>query len=220
MITCFIVEDETLAIQRLAELVSEEVELELLGTSDNGEEAITRIESLQPQLLFLDVRLPDISGLDVLKILTHRPAVIFTTAYDEYAVEAFSQNAIDFLLKPLSRERFQQAIAKFKQQDDLNNMNVQMTRVLERWHSQTEHMIRIPSKIGERIFILNVQEIIYFASENKLIFAHLTDSEFLMNYTLDELERRLNPAHFFRIHRSTIVNLNFVAPFGPCLAAA
>ena len=183
--------------------------------------SVCQIDELKPQLVFLDVQLPDISGIDVIKVIEHQPVIIFTTAYNEYAVKAFEYNAVDFLLKPYSEDRFRQAVEKSKQKLFITSqVSEQIQQVLSLYQVKDDYLKRIPSKVGERIFILNVDEIVYFASKHKLVYAHKIDERYFINYTLEELQNRLNPDHFFRIHRSTIVNLNYIHTIEPYFGGA
>ncbi|KAA3614859.1 MAG: DNA-binding response regulator [Calditrichaeota bacterium] len=218
MITCIIIEDEAPSRKRLKTFVEQNDALDLMDEAENAIDAIQKINEQKPQLIFLDVQLPDLTGLDILKVIKHNPFVIFTTAYDQYALNAFQNNAIDFLLKPFSQDNFNKAINKLKEKLQLTpNLVTEMSRFLEQARIQSNVLTRIPAKVGEKIFILNVQEILYFKSKDKVVFAHLKSDYFIINYTLDELQERLNNEQFFRIHRSTIVNLDFVRtiePFG------
>ncbi len=219
MIEAFIVEDERPALQRLQTLVENHPQLTLAGSAVNGKEAIEQIENYRPQLIFLDIHLPDISGLDILKILSYKPLIIFTTAYDRYAFQAFEYDAVDFLLKPFSQERFGQAVEKaLLKKNRLDSvLEKQLMYLFAHLPRQMDYLTRIPAKIGDKIYILKSAEIVYFKSEDKVVTAHLSDDYFIVNYTLDELQTRLNPGEFFRIHRSTIVNLNFVSTIEPLL---
>ncbi len=214
MMRVFIVEDEAPARQRLEDFLAEEDDVEVVGFAAAGEEAVGKIERLQPDLLLLDIHLPDISGIDLLRLLEQPPAVVFTTAYDQYAIQAFELQAVDYLLKPFSQERFRQALQKVRQRLGASSGNStdlrQLQELIRQWQPRQNYLRRIPSKVGDRIYILQDQEIVYFATRNKLVFAYLKDKKYLLNYTLEELEKRLDPEKFFRIHRSTIVNLDFV----------
>ncbi len=221
MITTLIVEDEQPARERLESFINKNTELKLAGCCSTGQEAIDQINALKPQIVFLDIRLPDISGIDVLKVIDWDPVVVFTTAFDRYALEAFNFNAVDFLLKPYSEERFRLAVRKALQRVALNApLARQVGKLLSAYQSREACIKRIPSKIGERIFIINVDDIIYFSSDHKLVNAHLFDKNFLINYTLEELQNRLDPEQFFRIHRSTIVNLDYIKTIEPGLGGA
>ena len=219
MIRTFIVEDELPAMQRLKNLVESHIQLLLAGSANKGKEALQQIEQLKPQLIFLDIHLPDISGLDILKVLSYQPLVIFTTAYDRYAVQAFEHDAVDFLLKPFSKERFEQAVEKalLKRNSFDAVFGEQLKNLFARLPARMDYLTRIPAKIGDKIYILKSDEIVFFKSEDKVVTAHLDSEYFIVNYTLDELQARLNPQQFIRIHRSTIANLNFVQTIEPLL---
>ena len=216
MITCLIIEDEKPARDRLKSFIETDDLLGLSGEAENGIGAIKLINQLKPRLIFLDVKLPDLSGLDVLKIIEYKPFVIFTTAYDEYALSAFQHNAVDYLLKPFSLEQFNRAVSKVKARFQIiPDVSNEINKLLNKFNDQANLLSRIPAKIGEKIYILNTDDILYFKSKDKVVFAHLAETYFIINYTLDELAARLNNDQFIRIHRSTIVNLNFVHTIEP-----
>lgn len=211
MIRAFIVEDEQPALERLRDLIDEIADVEIIGSNPSGKEAVQQIDSLKPDLLFLDIHLTDISGIDVLRLISHQPAIIFTTAYNQYAIEAFELRAVDYLLKPFSKERFEEAVDKVREKlHPDQDMTKTFKQLLQSWQPGKDYLTRIPSRIGDKIYILPDDEIVYFKSEDKVVFAYLADSDFIVNYTLEELQNRLHPDKFFRIHRSTIVNLNYV----------
>jgi len=211
-LTAYVVEDEAPARERLIAFIEAHPRLTLVGWSESGQQAIEEIPRLKPDVVFLDVQLSDISGLDVLKMLPEKPRVIFSTAYETYAVQAFEHNAVDYLLKPYSYERFTRAVDKLlTYQQPVGPSNESLLQEIRGHHPLT----RIPARVGERIYLLPVDEVVYFSSEDKVVVAHLTDKSYIINYTLEELEHRLDAEQFFRIHRSTIVNLNFVHSIEP-----
>ena len=211
MIRAIIVEDEQPAAERLQAFLKQVPDVEVVGVYASGEEAAHYIDVLKPEVLFLDVHLTDISGIDVLRIIRHKPAIIFTTAYDQYAIEAFELQAVDYLLKPFSEERLQKAIERVRERYSPDKDPTEKIReLLAHWQPQQPCLRRIPSRVGDTIYILSDDDIVYFATENKLVFAYLTEKKYIINYTLEELQARLDPEKFFRIHRSTIVNLNYV----------
>jgi len=207
----YIVEDEKHARKRLEEFINKYPEFELIGFNESGKKAVLDIDNLKPDLLFLDIQLTDITGIDVLHLISWEPLVIFTTAFNEYAIQAFDLQAIDYLLKPFSEERFNSAVEKALKQlgGEKSNIN-QFKQLLNDWKPQTDYLTRIPSKIGDKIYIINENDIVYITSEDKLVFAYLFETKYLINYTLEQLQSRLNPDKFFRIHRSTIVNMDYV----------
>jgi len=211
MIRAMIIEDEKPAVERLKSLLKKIGTIELIDTCFSGQEAVRLIDSKKPELIFLDIHLHDMSGIDLLPLISHKPLTIFTTAYNQYAIQAFELQAVDYLLKPFSLERLQEAVRRAAEKLNSSiSIETELNNLLTRWAPQQDYLKRIPSKIGDKIYILNDDQIIYFDTEDKLIFAHLDDSKFLVNYKMEELQARLDPDKFFRIHRSTIVNLNYV----------
>jgi DNA-binding LytR/AlgR family response regulator len=214
-----IVEDEAPAREHLLKLVKEQPQTGKVFTAGSGLDAIEIIEKENPDLVFLDINLPDISGIDVLKAIHFRPEVIFCTAYDKYAVEAFEHNAVDFLLKPYPEERFLRSYGKAAEKIDRSGeLKESINRLISAWQPRGGNLKRIPAKAGEKIFLIDTAGVCCFSSEERLVFAWEAERHFAINYTLDELERRLDPAVFFRIHRSTIVNLDYVESIEPWFA--
>ena len=207
----YIVEDEKPARERLEKFILSISELEIVGFSESGEKAAFEIDTFKPDLIFLDIQLTDITGIDVLHLISSKPLVIFTTAYNDYAIQAFDLQAIDYLLKPFSEERFHSAVEKALKKLSGENDNInQFKQLLNDWKPQENYLTRIPSKIGDKIYIINEDDIVYITSEDKLVFAYLFETKYMLNYTLEQLQSRLNPDKFFRIHRSTIVNMDYV----------
>ena len=211
MIRTLIIEDEKPALDRIRGFLATLPDIEILDSTDSGKIAASLIDELKPDLIFLDIHLSDISGIDLFHLISYKPLVIFTTAYNQYAIRAFEVQAIDYLLKPFSLERLKVAVNRAKETLDGNlSSEKSIKNLLSQWSPQKDYLKRIPSKIGDRIYIINEDKIVYFASDQKLVFAHLEDTKYLVNYKLEELSARLDPEKFFRIHRSTIVNLNYV----------
>ncbi|MEE9118107.1 MAG: LytTR family DNA-binding domain-containing protein [Calditrichia bacterium] len=211
MIRTLIIEDEKPALDRIRGFLATLPDIEILDSTDSGKIAAALIDELKPDLIFLDIHLSDISGIDLFHLISYKPLVIFTTAYNQYAIRAFEVQAIDYLLKPFSLERLKVAVNRAKETLDSNLSSEQnIKNLLSKWSPQKDYLKRIPSKIGDKIYIINEDKIVYFASDQKLVFAHLEDTKYLVNYKLEELSARLDPEKFFRIHRSTIVNLNYV----------
>ncbi len=211
MIRTLIIEDEKPALDRIRGFLATLPDIEILESTDSGKIAAALIDELKPDLIFLDIHLSDISGIDLFHLISYKPLVIFTTAYNQYAIRAFEVQAIDYLLKPFSLERLKVAVNRAKETLDGNlSSEKSIKNLLSQWSPQKDYLKRIPSKIGDKIYIINEDKIVYFASDQKLVFAHLEDTKYLVNYKLEELSARLDPEKFFRIHRSTIVNLNYV----------
>lgn len=211
MIRAIIVEDEKPALDRINGFIKSIPDLVVIASTNSGHTAAELIDDEKPDLVFLDIHLTDISGIDLIHLITHNPMIIFTTAYNQYAIQAFEIQAIDYLLKPFSLERLELAVDRARDKISKGiSSNENIRQLLSQWSPQRDYLKRIPSKIGDRIYIINDDEIVYFASDQKLVFAHLDDTKYLVNYKLEELNARLDPEKFFRIHRSTIVNLNYV----------
>ncbi|KAA3620442.1 MAG: DNA-binding response regulator [Calditrichaeota bacterium] len=203
----YVIEDEEPALQRLQSMLQEITDIEIIGHSASGKKAIIEIDAIKPELLLLDIHLTDMSGLDVLQLIKTKPAVIFTTAYDQYAVQAFELRAVDFLLKPYSQSRLEEAISRVRENE---NAPAAINNLLAHWQPPASYLTRFASRIGDKIFMFSEDEIVYFISESKFVYACLENQRYLLNNTLSQLETRLDPEKFFRIHRSSIVNLNYV----------
>ncbi len=205
-----LIDDEPLAIDRLKRLLApHENTVQIIDTAQNGEEAIEKIQSLNPDLIFLDIQMPGLNGFEVLEKLEKLPFVIFCTAYDAYALKAFETHAIDYLLKPVEPERLQKSLDKLKtytanQQTDFNQ---QIASLLN--HLNPEKTKQIKVNIGDRIRLVNVEDILYFQASQKYVEAHTQDEYYLLNQSLNDLEDEL-PEAFVRIHRSVIVQMKMV----------
>jgi len=211
MLKTIIVEDEQPAAERLQKMLQDYDDIRVLDTCRLGKDAAISIDAHQPDVVFLDIDLPDISGLDLLKMITHEPQIVFVTAYHQYAIAAFEYKAIDYLLKPFSQDRLAAALQKVREKLSRGDQNSELIRnMIATWQAEHSYLRRLPSKIGDRIYIITDDEILFISSENKLVNAFTEKSKFLLNYTIEELQNRLDPEKFFRIHRSTVVNLNYV----------
>jgi two-component system LytT family response regulator len=210
-IACVIVDDEPLARLRLRDHVREVAWLELVGEAADGPEAIRAIDAKRPDIVFLDIELPGLSGLEVLERTRHRPAVIFTTAFDRYAVAAFELMALDYLLKPFGRERFELAIQRVRQGLDLL---VAPGHGLERARqalSGGEALRRLFVRERGRIVPIALREIERIEAQDDYVLVHAAGRRHLIHVTLRDLERRLDPERFLRVHRSHLVNVDHVA---------
>jgi two-component system LytT family response regulator len=201
-----VVDDERPARERLKRLLAKDPRIELLGEAADGETAIQQIETLQPELVFLDIQMPGMTGFDVLRLVQQTdlpPKVIFVTAHDEYAVKAFELAATDYLLKPYSEERLAQAIDRVIEQPPQDS-----EVILEQLQTDS-YVARLPVRFMNRIRLLDVSRIAYITSEHRVNQVYTTDGE--RHWTpeaLDQLARRLDPSQFFRIHRSSLINLS------------
>ncbi|MBN1577839.1 MAG: response regulator transcription factor [Chitinispirillaceae bacterium] len=209
-ITTVIVEDEEPSRKRLKRLLlAFNDTIEIVGEAEDGLKAVDLITNLRPRLLFLDIQLPGIDGLRVLEKIPYQPAVIFTSAYDKYALEAFKAIAVDYLLKPVDVAMMEKAINKLKtvcfKQETLSE---KIEYLLQATQSMPQN--RIPLRVGDRIDLVSPDDIIYFQSDNKYTKVKTSAKEYIIDTTLADLEQKLNPKQFVRIHRSAIVNIDWV----------
>jgi two-component system LytT family response regulator len=213
-ISAFIVEDEPLARRRLRELIAGVPWLELAGEAATGSGALAAIDELHPDLVFLDVRLPALTGIDLLARLSHRPAVIFTTAYDQFALTAFELGAVDYLLKPFGRERFTRAIERARPHLERQAGAVVRARAPEPQGAGV--LRRLYVRDGSRIVPIPVSVVERVEACDDFVVVHAGSRAFRMNLPLASLEERLDPRVFVRVHRSHLVNLDHVASMAPC----
>ncbi|MBN2414903.1 response regulator transcription factor [bacterium] len=206
-----IVDDEKLARSRLRRMLAEHPEIEITGEAANGWEALTVIQELQPHLVFLDIRMPLLSGFEMLEQLGDQPYVIFTTAYNEYALRAFEENTVDYLMKPIAAATLARAVAKAaKIIPDHSAPSPFYRQVLDSIIRHESRLRRFSVKQGDTIRLIDAAEVLYFSAEDKYTFINTADLSDIIPFTLKELEDRLDPDVFLRVHRGTIVNVNSV----------
>lgn len=218
-ITAIIVEDEQSARERLTRFLRERPEVEVLQQVKDGLKAVEAINEKHPALVFLDVQIPSISGIDVLRRVEEPPAIIFTTAYDEYAIEAFEVHAVDYLLKPYSKERFHKALDRaIKTIEATGQGSGERSRVqalLDSYHREEEYLERVTVRKGYDFHVIPVQEVDYFKAEKGLVFLHQGGEQYVIDFSLTQLEEELDPTEFLRIHRSAIINLSRIVKIMP-----
>jgi two-component system LytT family response regulator len=202
-----IIDDEPLARSIVAEYLQDIKDVEIVAECNDGFEGIKAIAQHQPALIFLDIQMPKINGFEMLELLTDTPSVIFTTAFDEYAIKAFETNAIDYLLKPFSKERFDHAIEKWNAKRVANSKG-NLQQFIESTVKQPEEKNRIVVKKGSDIRIIPVEEVFYIEAYDDYVKIFLKDSYYLKKKTMNYYEQVLDEASFFRVHRSFIINLN------------
>jgi DNA-binding LytR/AlgR family response regulator len=216
VIRTVIVEDEKLARSRLSRFLKGSSDVELMGEAATGLEAIRLIERTSPDLVVLDVQLPDISGFEVLEHLTDRPHVIFSTAYDKYAINAFEVEAVDFLLKPYLQERIDKALERVRSRISAAKPPSQLEDLLRLVQTRNEaRPLRLALRDNEHIVLAASSDIYYFIAEGETVFARLIDRRLLVRRTLRELEARLESERFFRANRAVLVNLDRVSEIHP-----
>ncbi len=204
-IRAVIVEDEALAINRLRTCLSYREDVELVGEARDGQAAQNLINKLQPDLVFLDIQLPLLSGFEVLRSIHHRPAVIFTTAHNEYAVSAFEWGAFDYLLKPFDKERVSLALSRFQERSGLKDSGV---AIAERLDTTESHGLLRRFFVKQRGLAvpIDAEAIIAILAEGDYCRVHLADESHLVHLPLRDFESRLAPDLFRRIHRSALIN--------------
>jgi two-component system LytT family response regulator len=225
-IRTLIVDDEPLARDSMRILLERDSEIELVAECANGREALQAIRGRAPDLLFLDVQMPEMDGFEVLAhVETERlPVVIFVTAYDQHALRAFEVHALDYLLKSYSDERFEAALRRAKEQirqKKVNEISQRLVALLDdrkQGQAQPEngaHLTRLVVKSGGRVFFLKTAEIDWIEAADYYVYLHAGGKSHLLRETMNGLEKQLDPAKFQRIHRSTIVNLDRVKELQP-----
>ena len=215
-----IADDEPLGRERLRTLLAGEPWVEVVAECHDGPSTIEAIDRHRPDLVFLDVQMPGATGFDVIKAVgaERMPAVIFVTAYDRYALRAFDVHAIDYLLKPFDRERFQQALARARQQlerrsqGDLERRILQLVQDLKQPQQRLERFV---IKSGGRVFFVRADEIDWIEAAGNYVKLHVGAEAHLFRETMNSLESQLDPDHFFRVHRCHIVNIERVRELQP-----
>jgi len=205
-----IADDEQPARDRLKKLLAEHADqIELIGEAQNGLECSEMIDQLKPDLVFLDIQMPGLNGFEVLQQTSHSPVVIFCTAFDEFALQAFETNSIDYIVKPIKAERIRKSIEKL---DSLkqNSDKQELLRIIGNYISQTpkKEITSIPVKLGDRMLFLRIEDVVYFLAEEKYVKIFTKDGRnYLCDFSLKSLEEKLGGS-FLRIHRSLLVNVS------------
>ena len=218
MLRAYLVDDERLAIQRLMRLLAETRRVSVVGSSVDPLAAVEFLNANAVDVLFLDIQMPGLTGFELLDRLERPPIVVFTTAYDAYALEAFEASAVDYLLKPVEPERLDRALDKIERLARQPRPDVKaLARELATQLSPGRRLERIASRVGERTTLLDVNRVSHFIARDKLTFAITNGREHVVDYTLAQLEERLDPRRFVRIHRGTLVNLTLVQELYPAV---
>jgi len=216
MIDAYILDDERLAVQRLTRLLEATGRVRLAGSSTDPEAALAFLREHAVDVLFLDVQMPGLTGFELLERLDRPVVVIFTTAFDRYALDAFAVNSLDYLLKPIEPERLARALDKLERFAGEPKPDVRaLARELADALTPGRRLERIASRTGERTTVVEVARVTHFFSKDKLTFAVSAGREHVVDATLTELERTLDSRRFVRIHRATIVNVAFVLELFP-----
>jgi two-component system LytT family response regulator len=212
----YLVDDEPLALVRLRRLLDQTGRVEVAGSTTEPQEAVAALTAKPPDVCFLDIQMPRLNGFEVLARLPSQPMVIFTTAYDHYALKAFGVNSVDYLLKPVEPAALERALSKVERlrgsgqiaPSDLQALLKQLTDSLR--ESQPDYLERIASRLGDRLWFLDLPRVTHFYAEDKLTFAVSEGKAYCVDYAIAELEKKLDPKTFIRIHRSTVVNVEWI----------
>ncbi len=209
MIRAFLVDDEELAIRRLSRLLTETGRVEVAGSSTDPVDAIAWLSSHSVDAVFLDIQMPGMNGFEMLSMLDPQPNIVFTTAFDQFALKAFEVNSIDYLLKPVEQEQLDRALQKLErlQAAGTSTSPAALLEKLQAALGKQAYPERIASKTGDRVQFVELARVSHFYAEDKLTYAATKAKDFPVDYTITELEQKLDPQKFYRIHRSTIVQL-------------
>jgi len=213
MIRSLIIDDEPLARSIVKEYLQQQNEIEVLQECNDGYEGVKAIMQHKPHLIFLDIQMPKINGFEMLELLDEKPSVIFTTAFDEFAIKAFETHAVDYLLKPFTRERFQKALEKFYSQAPVQKKNTEeLLQSSTQLSTQTE---RVVVKTAGKIKIIPIPEILFLEAADDYVKIHTKEGSFLKNKTMSFFENTLPQEQFVRTHRSYILNVQEITRIDP-----
>jgi two-component system, LytTR family, response regulator len=210
-IKALIIEDEKPAIELLMHFLKKFPQITLAGTFTDGFSGLKAINELKPQLVFLDIQMPKLTGLEILELLEHKPVIVFTTAFDQYAVKAFEASAADYLLKPFGSDRFDAAVNKAIEaigRKDTGSSAIQS--VIQSLEQKQEYMERVAVRSGSKIQVIPTEQIAYLESDGDYVKIHSKEGVFLKEKTMRYFESVLNEKKFVRIHRSFIVNVEMI----------
>ncbi len=214
-----IIEDEKPARDLLRAYLEEYEQMEIIGEYDNGFDGLKAVNEKKPDVIFLDVQMPKLTGFEMLEVLEHNPEVIFTTAYDQYAIQAFEQNAVDYLLKPFSRGRFKEAIgkleARFEKADKHEGAKRNIEKIKIHLAEGEEKLHRVVIKKSGKIHVISTGNISYLEAQDDYVMIYTNDGKYLKQQTMKYFEKHLDPEQFVRVHRSYIVNVTNIERIEP-----
>ena len=213
----FLVDDEALALKRLQRLLAATGRVEIAGCATDPVEAIAAVLKAKPDVLFLDIEMPGMSGFQMLAKLDPQPLIVFTTAYNQYALEAFGVNSVDYLLKPVEAPQLARALDKLDRMKRGAEPRPEIQQLLDRiaelaaaGGKQPEFPERIASRSGERVEFVELARVTHFFASDKLTYAATPGKNYVIDHTILDLEQKLDPRKFIRIHRATMLNLDYV----------
>ena len=210
-IKTIIIDDESLARTITKDYLSPKNELEIIAECSNGFEAIKKINELKPDMIFLDIQMPKLNGFEVLELLEEHPVIIFTTAYDNYAIKAFEVNAADYLLKPFSEERFNEALGKaFTHLADKEKQKAIIKNLIEHNDDERDFLERVVIKKGKKVSIIPSEQIKWLEAQDDYVMIHTDKEKYLKNKTMKYFEQHLDPNMFIRVHRSHLISIDYI----------
>jgi len=213
-IRAIIIEDEELGRELIKNYLKDQVEIDIISECENGFEGIKIIQELKPDLVFLDIQMPKLNGFEMLEILDEKPEIIFTTAFNQYAIQAFEKNAVDYLMKPFSKDRLLDALKKAIQRIKTNVLNNEKVNKLIQ-HPLDEIIERVVVKSNTKISVIPVEKIIYLEAEDDYVMVYTHEGKHLKQATMKYFEEHLDPKEFMRVHRSYIVRIDQVTQLEP-----
>lgn len=217
-----VVDDEPIARHAIVRLLRDDADIEVLGECGDGVSAVAAIRSHSPDLVFLDIQMPGINGMDVVATIgaERMPATVFVTAFEQYAVRAFEANAMDYLVKPFSRERFSTTLHRAKARLSATGAigpqaSAQIMQALDALRQRDDYLDRIPVRVDEHVVFIAVDDIVWIRANRNTVLIHLADCVHELRETMATLATRLDPRHFARVHRSAIINVRRVKAIHP-----
>ena len=219
-IRALIADDEALARRRLRQFIAEVPDIEVVGECEDGRRAVALIRSAAPDLLFLDVQMPLLDGFGVIREVGAGsvPAVVFVTAFDQFALQAFEAHALDYLLKPFGRERFMQAVGRARRQIGDANVRTRLDALIGGLPERPRYAARLAVKARGRTVVLSIDEIDWVGAANNYLELHAGANSYVVRETMSQLQSKLDPQKFVRIHRSTLVNVERIKELHPMFA--
>lgn len=219
-IRTLIIDDEPLARERVKRFLRDEDEIEIIGECTNGVDAVGAIKEKKPDLIFLDIQMPEKNGFEVIKSLSSKslPTVIFVTAYDQYALQAFDVHALDYLLKPFTRERIHRAVVRAREQIDgkrYGKIDERLASLIADLKTEKKYLERLVVKSTGRVFFLKVDEIDWIEAAGNYVKLHVGRETHMIRETMNGIEAKLDPDKFLRIHRSTVVHIDRIKELHP-----
>jgi two-component system LytT family response regulator len=216
MIRAIIIDDESLARELVVSYLDTEKDIEVLGQYSNGFEGLKAINELKPDLVFLDVQMPKLTGFELLELLDRPCNIVFTTAYNEYAIKAFEHNAIDYLLKPFSKDRFQSALTKAKERIGNASTNEDQIEKIKSHNDESDELInRVVVKSRNKIDVIAINKIKYFEAQDDYVMIYTNEGRYLKQKTMKYFESHLCSNEFCRIHRSYLVRIDQISQLQP-----